>query len=211
VVVTGYHAAVAALPDVGERIRLVAVRMPERADAVITPYVAPSLPESSGVALLDVRWPPPGPGRERFRGAAVVADDLGARVLDLAERGDLAALLVFVWDRGPEAVAEVLARYGRRGPFDNLVRAAGDTGGALGPEAALELGLRPPWRPAGPDGGDEVRFHTFHLRPAPPRGGAIRVGVDEWAAARSPDGEVDWWSRPLARELPSPRYAAVRR
>src|SRR5262249_1349761 len=84
--VTGNHAAVAGVAEVGERIRLVA-RMAERADAVITPYVAPSLPESSGVALLDVRWPPPGPGRERFRGAAVIADDLGVRVLDLAERG----------------------------------------------------------------------------------------------------------------------------
>jgi hypothetical protein len=211
VVAAAYHAAVAGLPDVGERIRLVAERLPERADAVITPYLAPSVPESSGVALLDIRWPPPGPGRERFRGAAVVTDDLGVRVLDLADRGDLAALLVLVWDLGPEAVAEVLARYGRRGPFDNLVRTAGDTGGALEPETALELGLRPPWRSAGPGGGDEVRFHTFHLRTAPPRGDAIRVGVDEWAAARSPDDEVEWRSRPLARELPSPRYAAVRR
>jgi len=201
---------VAALPDVGERTRLVAERMAERTDAVITPYVAPSLPESSGVALLDIRWPPPGPGRARFRGAAVVADDLGVRVLDLAERRDLAALLVLVWDLGPVAVAEVLARYSGRGPFDNLVRVAGDTWGALEPETALELGLRPPWRSAGLGGGDEVRFHTFHLRPAP-RGGAIRVGVDEWAAARSPDSGVDWRSRPLARELPSPRDAAVRR
>jgi hypothetical protein len=138
---------------------------------------------------------------------AVVEDDSGARVLDLRDGSDLGRLLALVWDRGPACVAELLARYARSGPFDVLVRGDGDVGDVLDRAVAQELGLHPPEPQTTPDGGRLVSFQTLHLRPEPPDQ-VIRVGVDAWTATMSPEGEVAWTVRPVARRLESPRYSA---
>jgi len=176
------------------------------AGATVAPYAPDGGPLPPGIALFDVRWPPPGPGRARFCGRAVIEDDVGVSVLDLRQASDLGRLLALVWDCGSDCVAELVARYARSGPFDILVRVESDVGDALDRSVARELGLGPPESHTAADGGRSVSFHTFHLRPEPPDQ-VIRAGVDAWIVTMSPEGDVEWAVRPVARRLESPRYA----
>jgi hypothetical protein len=172
----------------------------------VEPYRPPGArPLPADVTVLDVRsLPVPSPGGGP-RGAALIAGPDGPEILDLSSAQGLRELVRRV-HRGldAEALATLLSRYAADGPHQNLITGPEDLSDVLEPALLRALGV-PPLERRATDGGQEVSFATFFLRPEPPDG-VFRVGLDRWRATVDADGGLDWSAEPLARLLPSPRY-----
>jgi hypothetical protein len=192
-------------PGADEIARRVVGRLAPPEDAVVLPFhpLSGDLPE--GVSVYDVRWPPPGRGRDRFRGAAVVDGSETDTVLDLDAPSDLGRLVLLLWGSGATLVAEVIARYARRGPFDIVITLPQVTAGALEPSLVHDLGCASPTYTTSADGRPQITFCSFRLYAPPDE--HVRAAVDAWTATQTAHGTITIETRELADGLPSPRYA----
>ena len=186
-----------------EAARLLTGRLMLPTGVVLLPFSPRTAPLPDSVRLFDVRWGPSGPGRDRFRGAAVLSEREDF-VLDLGDQLDFQQLLTVLWPQSAGLLAEVIARYMRRGPFDIIVTERSPVGGIVDPVDLARMGCRPPVRSTLPDGQEQIGFDSFRLE-TEDEDGNVKLAVDRWTATRRLDRTIVVQTTVLTTGLPGLR------